>query len=68
MYQKGKLNLERRSDEGGKFDIQVIPAGQLHVCEIVGVFVLKESLLGLNAAAGGGRGKSCRQLERVAGE
>ena len=28
----------------------------------------KTILLGLNAAAGGGGGKSCRQLERVAGE
>ena len=32
LYQKGQLNLERRSDEGGEFDIQVIPAGQIHVC------------------------------------
>ena len=28
----------------------------------------KTILLGLNAAVGGGGGKSCRQLERVAGE
>ena len=32
------------------------------------VFVQKERWLGLNAAAGGGGGKSCRQLERVAGQ
>ena len=39
--------------------------------ENVVVFVRKErwqDLLGLNAAAGGGGGKSCRQLERVAAE
>ena len=34
--------LRTHSDEGGEFDIQVIPAGQIHVCENVTVFVQKE--------------------------